>query len=213
MKKLVLLAFMAFSMAAMAQHVTPLDIQITEVNLDSLRNLYLQQPTMYRAALDVLAQNLAKDGEKIKAAKNVLKVEQNHGKEKDNVLKEGAKMAASLKNLYAKEENEIKSMQKIIENQQKTVNKQVELTQDARDSYLQILETQQKELGYSLREIAERNGAISEVEATLQNAQSSLQGYIQETQQKATELAQLEALLKERVNIVKQEQKAAKSMQ
>ena len=213
MKKIVLFAFVAFSLAANAQHVTPLSVELTEINLDSLRTLYMQQPTMYRAALDVLSQELAKDAEEIKTAKKILKGEQTHAKEKDNVLKEGTKMAASLKGLYAKEESELKSMQKIIETQQKTVVQQTELTQEARDSYMEILDAQQKELGYSLREIAERNTAIMDIENMLQNAQSSLQGFIQETQQKAAELAQLEATHKERVNMIKQEQKADKSMQ
>ena len=213
MKKLFLLAFMAVSTLAFAQHVTPLSFRVADVNLDSLRTLYVAEPTMYRAALEVVAQNLAKNAEEIKAAKAVLKVEQAHAKEMGNSLKEATKMTASLKKLYAKEESELKSMQKVVEKQQKTLNKQKELNQETRDNYLQILEKQQKELGYSIREVANRQRAISDIETTLQNGQTRLQSYIQETQQKATELAQLEAQLKERTATLKAEQKSAKSMQ
>ena len=73
MKKILFLAFMALGMSAMAQHVTPLSIQLAEVKLDSLRTLYINEPTMYRAALEVVAQSLAKNAEEIKAAKAELK--------------------------------------------------------------------------------------------------------------------------------------------
>ena len=186
MKKILFLAFMALGMSAMAQHVTPLSIQLAEVKLDSLRTLYINEPTMYRAALEVVAQSLAKNAEEIKAAKAELKVEQTHGKEMANSLKEATKMAASLKKLYTKEESELKSMQKVVEKQ---------------------------ELGYSLREVADRQRAIADLETSIQNGQTRLQTYIQETQQKALDLAQLEAELKARTATLKAEQKTAKSLQ
>ena len=109
MKKIFFIAFMALGMSAMAQHVTPLSIELAEVKIDSLRTLYVTEPTMYRASLEVVAQSLAKNAEDIKAAKSELKVEQAHAKEMGNSLKEATKMAASLKKLYAKEEGELKS--------------------------------------------------------------------------------------------------------
>ena len=78
MRKLFLSASLALSMVAMAQHVTPVNIEIAEVRLDSLRALYMSEPTMYRASLDVVSQALAKNAEEIKDAKAILKVEQTH---------------------------------------------------------------------------------------------------------------------------------------
>ena len=97
------MAFMAMSMVMMAQHVTPLNIQIAEVKLDSLRTLYQTEPTMYRASLDVVAQQLARNNEELKQAEAELKSEQAHAKEMENAIKEATKMSASLKKLYAKE--------------------------------------------------------------------------------------------------------------
>lgn len=213
MKKIFLMAFMALGMSAMAQHVTPISFQIADVKLDSLRTLYINEPTMYRASLEVVAQNLAKNAEDLKAVKAELKAEQAHGKEMANSLKEATKMANSLKKIYSKEEGELKSMQKVVEKQQKTLNKQKELNQATRDSYLLFLEKQQKELGYSLREVADRQRAVSDLETAIQNGQTALQSYIQETQQKAIDVAQLDALYKERLAILKAEQKTAKSLQ
>ena len=58
MKNVFVIFLMGFSLTIMAQHVTPLDIKIAELNLDSLRGAYLAQPTMYRASLDVVAEQL-----------------------------------------------------------------------------------------------------------------------------------------------------------
>jgi len=213
MRKLFLSASLALSMVAMAQHVTPVNIEIAEVRLDSLRALYMSEPTMYRASLDVVSQALAKNAEEIKDAKAILKVEQTHIKDMEKTLKEAGKMAAALKKLYSKEEGELKSMQKMVEKQQKTVNKQNELTQDTRDNYLEILEREQKELGYSLREVAERQRAIADLETSLKNTGSNQQAYVKETEEKAQQIAELEALYKQRLNTLKAEQKSAKSMQ
>ena len=213
MKKIFLMAFMALGMSAMAQHVTPISFRIADVKIDSLRALYGNEPTMYRASLEVAAQNLAKNADELKAVKAELKVEQAHAKEMGNSLKEATKMTNSLKKIYTKEESELKSMQKVVEKQQKTLNKQKELNQATRDYYLAFLEKQQKELGYSLREVAERQRAVSDLETAIQNGQTVLQAYIQETQQKAMDVAQMDALYKERQAAVKAEQKSAKSMQ
>ena len=207
------MAFMAMSMVMMAQHVTPLNIQIAEVKLDSLRTLYQTEPTMYRASLDVVAQQLARNNEEIKQAEAELKSEQAHAKEMENAIKEATKMSASLKKLYAKEESEIKSMQKIVEKQQRALNKQKALNEANKQNYSQLLEQQQKELGYELREIAERTRAISDLESVLQNSQTNLIAFMREIEDKATRLATLKAQYKERLATLKAEQKAAKSMQ
>lgn len=212
MRKIILLAFMALGMSAFAQKVTPLNIQLAEVKLDSLRNLYIAEPTMYRASLEVLAQELTKNGEDVKAARAELKDEIAHSKEMSNSIDDASKMAASLKKIYAKEESTLKSMQKTVEKQQRKLNSNKRLNKEARDSYSNMLEKQQKELGYALRELAERQRAIAELETSIQNWQTTLQSYVQETQQKALELTKIESTLKERTDAVKAEQKFAKTL-
>lgn len=213
MKKIFLFAFAALSLSVMAQHVTPVSITVTEVKLDSLRAKYMSEPIMYRASLDALLVELNRDTEALKAAKTELKVEKAHADQIDKTLKQTAKMVGSLKKIYSNEEKELRSLQKTIEKQQKTLNKQNELNQETRDSYLRILERQQKELGYLLREVAERQRALAELDTSIQNKQTDRQNYVQETQQKTVELAGIEAQIKERIALVKAEQKSAKAMQ
>ena len=212
MKKVILLAFVALSMTAFAQHVTPLTLEITEVKIDSLRALYLAEPTMYRASLEVVEQQLIKDGESIKAVTNELKAEQAYAKSVEVSLKDASTLTASLKKIYAKEESELRNMQKNIEKQSKTINRQKELNQETRDSYVKLVEQQQSELNYAIREVAERQRALAELDTSIQEGRTGLQAFIEETQKKADGIAQLEATLKERMATIKNEQKAAKTM-
>ena len=212
MRKIVLFAFAAMSMVAMAQRVSPVTIELAEVNIDSLRTLYMAEPTMWRAALDVAAQQFAKNAEDLKTARAEFKTEQKHAGEMEKSLKGASKMAANLSKLYEKEEAELKAMQKTIEGQQKTLNKQRDLNQESREAYLAFLEKQQKELGYSIREVAERQRGITEMETAIQNEQTNLQSYVHQVQQKGLELDKLEAELKTRTEALKADQKTAKTM-
>ncbi len=212
MKKIFVMAFLALGLSAMAQHVAPLNIQIADVQIDSLRAAYFTEPAMYRASLDVLSQDLAKNADQIKAAKAELKDEQIHAKEMDGSLKDALKMTAELKKVYGKEETTLKSMQKVIEKQQRRLNSNRRLNQDARESYSQMLEKQQKELGYAIREVADRLHAVSDLETSIQNWQTSLQYFVQETVQKENEIARLELLYKQHLATLKTELKATKSM-
>ena len=212
MKKFFLMAVLALSMSAFAQRVTPLNITLAEVKLDSLRTLYLAEPIMYRASLDAVAQALEKNDKEVKAAKTELKVEKQHAKEMGTSLKKAESMVASLKKLYGKEENELRNMSKTVEKQMKTLGKQNELNDETRNQYRSFLEKQQQELNYSLRDVAERARAISDLETSIQNAKSNLSQFEQQANLKESELKFLETQLKERQKLVKEEQKAAKSL-
>lgn len=206
------MAVLALSMSAFAQRVTPLNITLAEVKLDSLRTLYLAEPIMYRASLDAVAQALEKNDKEVKAAKTELKVEKQHAKEMGTSLKKAETMVASLKKLYGKEENELRNMSKTVEKQMKTLGKQNELNDETRNQYRSFLEKQQQELNYSLRDVAERARAISDLETSIQNAKSNLSQFEQQANLKESELKFMETQLKERQKLVKEEQKAAKSL-
>ena len=211
-KKFFLMAVLALSMSAFAQRVTPLNINLAEFKLDSLRALYLDQPIMYRASLDAVAQALNKNAEEVKAAKAELKVEKQHAKEMGVSLKKASEMVASLKKLYGKEEDELRTMSKTVEKQMKTLGKQSELNEETRNLYRSFLERQQQELNYSLRDVAERARATADLETSIQNSKTNLSQFEQQITLKETELKYLEMQMKERQKQVKEEQKAAKTL-
>ena len=212
MKNVFVIFLMGFSLTIMAQHVTPLDIKIAELNLDSLRGAYLAQPTMYRASLDVVAEQLEENAQQIKEAQNELRIEMIHAKEMRRVLNEGVKRLSVLKKIYAKEEAEIKALMETLENQRQKLEKQTELNQQTRDGYIQMFSDEYSRLEQTLSDLANRVQEATLLSNELQNATFSYQTYEQELERKAFDLAQVEALYETRKDALKAEQRAAKSL-
>lgn len=212
MKNVFVIFLMGFSLTIMAQHVTPLDIKIAELNLDSLRGAYLAQPTMYRASLDVVAEQLEENAQQIKEAQNELRIEMIHAKEMRRVLNEGVKRLSVLKKTYAKEEAEIKSLMETLEDQRQKLEKQTELNQQTRDGYIQMFSDEYSRLEQTLSDLANRVQEATLLSNELQNATFSYQTYEQELERKAFDLAQVEALYETRKDALKAEQRAAKSL-
>lgn len=212
MKNVFVIFLMGFSLTIMAQHVTPLDIKIAELNLDSLRGAYLAQPTMYRASLDVVAEQLEENAQQIKEAQNELRIEMIHAKEMRRVLNEGVKRLSVLKKIYAKEEAEIKSLMETLEDQRQKLEKQTELNQQTRDGYIQMFSDEYSRLEQTLSDLANRVQEATLLSNELQNATFSYQTYEQELERKAFDLAQVEALYETRKDALKAEQRAAKSL-
>ena len=212
MKNVFVIFLMGFSLTIMAQHVTPLDIKIAELNLDSLRGAYLAQPTMYRASLDVVAEQLEENAQQIKEAQNELRIEMIHAKEMRRVLNEGVKRLSVLKKIYAKEEAEIKSLMETLEDQRQKLEKQTELNQQTRDGYIQMFSNEYSRLEQTLSDLANRVQEVTLLSNELQNATFAYQTYEQELERKAFDLAQVEALYETRKDALKAEQRAAKSL-
>lgn len=212
MKKIFIIAFVSLSMATMAQHVKPLAISVAEINLDSLRNAYLAQPTMYRASLEVVAEQLEQNAQQIKSATQELKQEQAHGKEIARATKEANKNLTALQNLYEKEESEKDALLVMIEQQKKKLTRQDKINAQTTDYYVQMLNEQQQIVEQSMSDLKIRKQQVEQLLEEWQALQLKYQTYNQEIEKKAFELAQTEVLLKERMKILKEEQKAAKSL-
>ncbi|MBR1878914.1 MAG: hypothetical protein IJ814_07950 [Paludibacteraceae bacterium] len=213
MRKIFMIAFAAMSMAVMAQHVTPIGVEIKDLKLDSLRDAYLSQPAMYMASLKTMEQGLEQNLAQLKKSRAELKTEQAHAKEMSATIQEAFKLAGSLRKTYEQEEHDLIAMQKTIEKQLLAMGKKVELNQETRDSYNELLTSQQKELNYSLREVADRKRAITDVEEKLRSGQNAVQIYNQEVIQKAADITTLETQCKTQIATLKKEQKLAKSIQ
>lgn len=212
MKKLFIIAFVSLSMATMAQHVNSLAISVVEINLDSLRAAYLAQPTMYRASLEVVAEQLEQNAQQIKSATQELKQEQAHGKEIARATKEANKNLTALQKLCEKEESEKDALLVMIEQQKKKLTRQDKINSQTTDYYVQMLNEQQQIVEQSMSDLKIRKQQVEQLLEEWQALQHKYQTYNQEIEKKAFELAQTEVLLKERMKILKEEQKAAKSL-
>jgi len=196
-----------------AQHVTPIEVNVVDLNLDSLRDAYMSQPAMYQSALKVAEQELEQNAADLKKARAQQKAEETHVKEMSLTLQEAQKLIAGLKKTFAQEEKELKTMLKTIGKQQANLLKQTDLNPETRENYSRLLEEQQKGLNYSLRDVADRMRAITDMEEDLRKGQNNINAYHQETIQKAIDITSLETKIKHNMAKLKKEQKAAKSIQ
>ena len=212
MKKFFTIALLALGMTAVAQNVTPLNIQIPELKFDSLRSLYISEPAMYRASLEVIAGQYAEVDKQIKSAKTELKAEQEHAKALATMIKESTSLANDLIKLYSKEADEIKDMQKVVDKQQKALNKKSALNQESRETFAKVLDRERSQLNRSQEEIADRQRDVNDQLKQIQNMDTQLQAYMAEVERKAGDIAALEAVYKERLGLLKAEQKTAKSL-
>jgi len=212
MKKFFTIALLALGMTAVAQNVTPLNIQIPDLKFDSLRSLYVSEPAMYRASLEVLVSQYAEVDKQLKSAKTELKAEQEHAKAMGSMIKESTSLANDLIKLYTKESAEIKDMQKVIDKQQKALNKKSALNKESRETFAKVLDRERNQLNRSQEEVAERQRDVNDQLKQIQNMDTQLQAYIAEVERKANDLAGLEAVYKERLAALKAEQKTAKSL-
>ena len=213
MRKILTIALMAVSVAMMAQHVTPVEVTVAELNLDSLRDAYISQPEMYQSALKVVERNLEQNAADLKKARLQQKAEQAHVKEMGVTLKESQKLITGLKKTFAQEEKELKAMLNTISKQQTNLLKQTDLNQETRDNYTRFLEEQQKGINYSLRDVADRMRTITDLEEALRKSQNVINAYHHETIQKGVDITSLETKYKHNMAKLKKEQKAAKSIQ
>ena len=167
---------------------------------------------MYRASLEVVAEQLEQNAQQIKSATQELKQEQAHGKEIARATKEANKNLTALQNLYEKEESEKDALLVMIEQQKKKLARQDKINSQTTDYYVQMLNEQQQIVEQSMSDLKIRKQQVEQLLEEWQALQLKYQTYNQEIEKKAFELAQTEVLLKERMKILKEEQKAAKSL-
>ena len=212
MKRVYLLCLLFVGICASAQQLTPLSIQLAELNLDSLRDAYLAQPTMYRASLEVVEQELEQNAQQIKVAKEQLKAEQNIAKEVAKTIKDGLKMLAAAKKQQASEEKELAALIKLWDAQQKKTAKQDLLNQPTKDVYTTLCAQQKQVLDQLVQDLKAQNKTLTESEEQLKSMQLTWQTFSQSIEKKAFELAQLEVSYQTKKEMLKAEQKAAKKL-
>ena len=100
----------------------------------------------------------------------------------------------------------------MIEQQKKKLTRQDKVNSQTTDYYVQMLNEQQQIVEQSMSDLKIRKQQVDQLLEEWQALQMKYQTYNQEIEKKAFELAQTEVLLKERMKILKEEQKAAKSL-
>ena len=210
MKKSIFLALFAMlSVSLSAQHVTPLNIHITDFNFDSLRAQY--QGQSYLLELERLEKLMKDDAKKLKDVQGQLKAEKDFQKQ---MMAYVDKAEASFKNLQTLSQKELDELAKIKENadkQLRAINNTSLLNEETREKALDQLQNQRRGLDGAINATTNRQTQLANHPMQLQQMRTDLMVYSNEIINKEADIKQLEASLKNKREAIKAEVKNVKS--
>lgn len=206
------IAFAALTLGMNAQHVAPLNIQLTEFNLDTLRVKFVNDKQMYSTELQHIVLLQEAEQQAIKEAWKELKDEKAHAKNVASCLKDVNSSITNLGKSAEKEIDVLKGMIRSIEKQQKDVRGLKKLKAETRDEYIEYLETEKRYLNAMLDNLTSRQKELSNALTGAQAKEAALSAFNLEIQQKELDLKQLETTSKARAEQIKAEQKIVKEM-
>lgn len=209
-KTLLFAAFVAVSMCAIAQHVTPVTVKLTEYNLDTLRQAY-PAPADYLVEVSKIQVALETNGKELKAVEKELKDEQNHLKNLQTGCKDAAKSLATLEKLYTQEQKTLTQMQKTTNDQYQKAMKNDKIERSSKNMFLDMMEAQKENVDYSLREVDGRLRAVMDSKERLTKVDASVTNYEQEVRTKEIDLKQMIANHKTLLDRIKVEVKTTKA--
>ena len=212
MKKIILFSMMLTLAVTMpAQHVTPIAINLTPVQLDTLRAQYKDQPQAYLMELRRLDDLLKSDTKALKDAQLQLKAEREFHKQLNGYID---KAETSFKNLLSVSQKELDEMNKLKENmdgQLRFLNSTSLLNNESRSKATSALQEQRKEMEAGISAAMKRQTELNARMSELQKMRTDLMVLNGEVINKETDLKQLEITLKHRRDIIKEETKIVKS--
>lgn len=210
MKKLTILAvFALLTLSLSAQHVTPLNIHLTEVNPEALRQEFSGQS--YLLELQRLDKLLKDDTKAIKDAQEQLKEEKDFQKQMDNYIAKAEASFKSLETLAQKEENEQKKLKDLVEKQLQFMNSSKRLDIETRTKSIEQLQEQRRALEATINATQGRQSRISNQPVQLQQMRTAMMVFSQELINKETDIKQLEANVKSRRAVIQSEMKNVKA--
>ena len=208
-KSIILVLFALLTVSMSAQHVTPLNIQLTELHLDSLRKQYSGQA--YLLELQRLDKLMKEDSKILNDAQKQLKAERNHHKK---MLAFIEKAEAGYKNLQALSQKEIAEFDKLKDNtdkQLKDLNSSDELNQETRTKAVEQLQIQRRALEATINATLNRQSQLANQPVQLQQMRTDFMVFNNEMTNKETGIKQMEATLKANRDVIKAEMKNVKA--
>ena len=210
MKKSIIFAFFVMLTVSMsAQHVAPLNIHLTEFNLDTLRSIY--QGQSYLLELQRLDKLLKDDTKVLKEAQEQLKTEKEYYKNMSGYVTKAEASFKNLQTLSQKELDEFKKLKDNSEKQLRTVNAATQLSTEIRNKAVDILQEQRRALDAALNATTSRQTQLANQPVQLQQMRTDLMVLNNELTNKETDIKQMEATLKQRRDIIKAETKNVKA--
>ena len=210
MKKTIILALLAMlTVSLSAQHVTPLNIKLTEFNFDSLRSQY--QGQSYLLELQRLENLMKDDAKKLKDIQNQLKTEKDFQKQMMSYVDAAEKSFKNLQDYSQKELDELAKIKENADKQLRMINSSSLLNEETREKALDQLQGQRRGLDGAINATSNRQTQLANHPVQRQQMRNDLNVYNSEIINKEADIKQLEALLKNNRESIKAEMKIVKS--
>ena len=192
-----------------AQHVTPLNVQLTNFNLDSLRSQYSGQS--YLLELQRLEKLMKDDTKSLKDAQSQLKAEKDFYKQMTSYVEKSESSFKNLQALSQKEQDEFGKLKENAEKQLRNLNSTSLLNSETRTKVIDQLQTQRRTMEAAINATTNRQSQLANHPVQLQQMRTDLMVFNNEITNKETDLKQLETTLKQRREIIKGEMKNVKA--
>lgn len=192
-----------------AQHVTPLNIHLTEVNLDTLRSQYAG--SAYLLELSRLDRLMKDDTKALKEAQEQLKAEKEFQKQMLAYIDKAEATFKTLQALSQKELDEMNKLKENVEKQLRAINASTEISPETRAKAVEQLQNQRRALDAAITATNGRQSQLANHPIQLQQMRTDLMVYNTELINKETDLKQMEANLKARRELIKTETKTVKT--
>lgn len=211
MKKILLFAAtLVVAMSLNAQHVTPLKVKMVEVRLDSLRALYTDK-SEYLVQLQHLELDMNGNAESLKQAHRQLDDEKAYSKCIADYVKYATKVLKTYEKGCKDNINDLRDMQKTIDNQT-AVSKGLSLvTHDSRPKFIEHMANERKETEIEVGRMEKMIKTLEKQLARINVITEGLNLYNTEIQNKSNDLALKDNQFKLNMDALKQEMKNVKA--
>lgn len=212
MKKLLFLAATTLVALTMnAQHVTPLDVTMVEMHLDSLRAAYVNDRAGYYTQLQHVELDLNGNEDALKQARKQLNEEKSYAKCIADYLKDASKVLKTVEKDCNDEIKDLTSLQNTIDKQTATANKLTLVTHDSRPKFVEHMAEERNQIATEQNSIKKRSSMIAKQQAQIITIQNGLDIYNNEIATKENDLKLKEGQLKANQDALKNEMKIVKA--
>lgn len=212
MKKLFVLAGVALlSITLNAQHVTPLNVTMPNVKLDTLRTFYGDDLAAYLVQLQHIELDLKGNEDALKQARKQFDEEKAYSKCITDYIKEVAQVLKTIEKDRNDELKVLSELQDIINKQTTTANKLTRITHDSKPKFIEHMASEREEIDTQIKSIREQLVTLSKQQAQVKKIQDGLDIFNTEITNKENDIKLKEGQLKSTTDAVKVEIKNTKN--
>lgn len=212
MKKLFVLASVAFmSLTLSAQHVTPVNIAMVEMRLDTLRDFYAADKAAYMVQLQHIELNVKGNEEALKLAQKQLSDEKSYAKCIESYIKDTEKVLKNMEKDCNNEKKDVTDLQNTIDKQTSAVNKLTMVTHESKPKFLAQMASERENLYIEQKHIQARLATVNRQQEQIRMLKEGLQVFNVEITNKENDIKLKKGQHKNTSSALKTEMKNVKA--